>query len=99
MMIELLVFMSHYRITHDRKACIGCGACVSVCPENWEMIEKNGEFKAKPKKLDINEDEYNSNSEASTICPVECIQIEKIKVKKRSAEEMEFSEEDSEDSE
>ncbi len=86
--------MSSYKITHDRKACIGCGACVSVCPENWEMIEKNGEFKAKPKKLEINEDEYTSNNEASTICPVECIHIEAVKPKKRSAEEMSFSDDE-----
>ncbi|MBS3162592.1 ferredoxin [Candidatus Woesearchaeota archaeon] len=86
--------MSHYHITHDRKACIGCGACASVCPENWEMIERNGEFKAKVKKQDINEDEYSSNSEAATICPVECIQIEKLKIKKRSAEELSYGEDE-----
>jgi len=83
-------------IAMDAAACIGCGACLSVCPENWEMIERNGEFKAKPKKLDIIEDEYNSNSEAATICPVECIHIEKIKIKKRSAEELSYGEDEEE---
>lgn len=77
--------MSKYKIIYDRKLCIGCDACVSVCPENWELIEKNGDMKAKPKKLEISEEEYDSNIEAANICPVECIQIEKIKIKKRTA--------------
>lgn len=87
--------MAKYKITFDRKTCIGSGACTSVCPENWELVEKNGEFKAKPKKTEISEEEYASNAEAAAICPVECIKIEKIKAKKRMAEEdEEFSGED-----
>ncbi len=87
--------MAKYKIIFDRKACIGSGACTSVCPENWELVEKNGEFKAKPKKIEISEEEYVSNSEAAAICPVECIQIEKIKTKKRMVEE-EYPSEDEE---
>ena len=79
--------MAKYKITFDRKACIGSGACTSVCPENWELVEKNGEFKAKPKKLEISEEEYTSNAEAAAICPVECITIEKIKTKKKIIDE------------
>ena len=86
--------MSRYKILFDRKACIGSGACTSVCPENWELVEKNGEFKAKPKKLEISEEEYASNSEAAAICPVECIKIEKIKSKKRMADEEDYVSED-----
>lgn len=89
--------MAKYKITFDRKACIGSGACTSVCPENWELVEKNGEFKAKPKKTEISEEEYASNAEAAAICPVECITIEKIKAKKRMAEEEDFSTESEED--
>jgi len=90
--------MAKYRILFDRKACIGSGACTSVCPENWELVEKNGEFKAKPKKLEISEEEYTSNAEAAAICPVECIKIEKIKGKKRVAdEEEEFGEDEEEE--
>jgi len=86
--------MARYKISFDRKVCIGSGACTSVCPENWELVEKNGEFKAKPKKLDISEEEYASNAEAAAICPVECIRIEKIKTKKRMADEEEYPTED-----
>jgi ferredoxin len=88
--------MAKYKIIYDRKACIGCDACVSVCPENWELVERNGEMKAKPKKLEISEEEYSSNSEAADNCPVECIKIEKIKTRKKQSEE---DEEDFEDDE
>jgi len=91
--------MAKYKILFDRKVCIGSGACTSVCPENWELIEKNGEFKAKPKKTEISEEEYITNAEAAAICPVECIKIEKIKVKKRMAEEEEYSEDEDVDDE
>ena len=79
--------MAKYSIIFDRKVCIGSGACTSVCPENWELVEKNGEFKAKPKKLEISEEEYASNSEAAAICPVDCIKIEKIKTRKKTVDE------------
>ena len=88
--------MARYKIIFDRKACIGSGACTSVCPENWELVEKNGEFKAKPKKTEISEEEYASNAEAAAICPVECIKIEKIKAKERMAEEEDFNNEEDE---
>jgi len=29
--------INKYKIIHDREACIGCGACASVCPKYWEM--------------------------------------------------------------
>ncbi|MDP3728394.1 MAG: ferredoxin [bacterium] len=91
--------MTKYKIIFDRKVCIGSGACTSVCPENWELVEKNGEFKAKPKKLEISEEEYTSNAEAAAICPVECIQIEKIKTKKRMIDEDHSDADDEEDDE
>jgi len=74
--------MIRYQIEYNKKECIGCGACVSQCPENWELKETSDGFKAKPKKTEINEDEYNSNQEAADICPVDCIKVEKVKKKK-----------------
>ena len=89
--------MAKYKIIFDRKVCIGSGACTSVCPENWELVEKNGEFKAKPKKLEISDEEYTSNAEAAAICPVERIKIEKIKTKKRMADDEDFESSDEDD--
>ena len=74
--------MARYTIVFDKKACIGSGACSSVCPENWELVESNGVFKAKPKKTEISEDELLSNEEAANICPVDAIKIEKAKGKR-----------------
>ncbi|MBU0962522.1 MAG: ferredoxin, partial [Nanoarchaeota archaeon] len=42
--------MTNYKIKIDHKACIGCGACASVCDEVFEMKEINREYKAVAKK-------------------------------------------------
>jgi ferredoxin len=60
-----------YRIIQDREACIGCGACVSVCPENWEMKDDG---KSSPIKTEV--EEIGCNQDAADICPVQCIKIE-----------------------
>jgi len=59
-----------FEIKQDLDACIGCGACVGVCPDNWEM---DGD-KPKPKKTVV--EELGCNKEASEVCPVNCIKIE-----------------------
>lgn len=59
-----------YKIKHDLDCCIGCGACMSVCPENWEL----GDAKARPKKTEV--DEIGCNQKAADMCPVSCIKIE-----------------------
>ena len=83
--------MVRYKIEYNKEECIGCGACVSQCPENWELIESDEGFKAKPKSTEINEDQYASNQEAVDICPVDCIKLEKVK-KRKSVVEDEFGE-------
>ena len=67
--------MAKYKITQEHEKCIGCMACVSICPENWIM--KDG--KAKPKKTEIDEKEYKKNQEAAEACPVSIIHIKKSK--------------------
>ena len=79
--------MAKYQIIFDKKACVGSGACCNICPENWELIEQNGKFKAKPKKQFISEDEFMANEEAANICPVDAIRIEKVKGRSRSVED------------
>ena len=65
--------MTKYKIKHVIEDCIGCGACVSICEENWRMGD---DHKAVPKKTEL--DEIGCNKEAADSCPVECIKIEEI---------------------
>ena len=78
-----------YKIVHDRDACIGCGACASVCPARWEMAEDGKSRLKDAKKLEdgtevlgSNENpldvEFNCNNEAAESCPVNCIHIYKV---------------------
>ena len=62
--------MAKFTIQHDKKACIGCGLCASVCPENWVM---DSDGKAKPLKTEV--DEVGNNKDAQDSCPVACIKI------------------------
>ncbi|MBU0666560.1 MAG: ferredoxin [Nanoarchaeota archaeon] len=68
--------MAKYKIKQDLNECIGCAACTAVCPNNWEMVNIKGEEKAKPKKVEFDEDELEENKEAAESCPVEIIHIE-----------------------
>lgn len=61
-----------FKIILDRDACIGCGSCAAICPENWVM---EGD-KSKPKKIQVKE--IGCNKEAADACPVQCITIKEI---------------------
>ena len=63
--------MAKYKIIQDKENCIGCGACIAVCPENWEMKGN----KANPKKVEVAD--IGCNQDAVDACPVSCIRIEK----------------------
>lgn len=57
------------KIKVDREKCIGCGACVGVCPQNFELVEGKAQVKkAEVKKLTCEKD-------AAEICPVMAITI------------------------
>lgn len=69
------------KIIHQRKKCIGCGACVAVCPKFFEMSkdgrallkkakQKGNDFELQVEKLDCLE-------EASNVCPAGIIKIQK----------------------
>ncbi len=66
--------MAKFKIKHERQKCIGCGACVATCPDNWEMKSDN---KSKPKKTEL--DSIGCNQAAADACPVSCIHIIKGK--------------------
>ncbi|MFH1237473.1 MAG: ferredoxin [Candidatus Aenigmatarchaeota archaeon] len=61
-----------FKIIQDHDACIGCGACAAVCPDNWVM---DGD-KAKPRKTEVKE--LGCNKEAMDACPVQCIKMKKL---------------------
>jgi len=67
--------MATYAIEFDLEACIGCGACVSVCPENWQL---EGD-KSHPLKKKITDKELSCNQKAEEICPVRCIKVVEAK--------------------
>ena len=64
-----MVFM--IEILKDK--CIGCGACASVCSDNWDIVEESQGYKAVPKKTKV--DEIGCNNEAADVCPVDAIVI------------------------
>ncbi len=59
-----------FKISFKEEDCIGCGACVAVCDENWELKGS----KAKPKKTKIKE--KGCNPDAAETCPMGCIKVE-----------------------
>jgi len=65
--------MAKFKIIQKREKCIRCGACIAACPENWE---KAGDYRAKPKKTEISEEEYECNKKAADVCPVKIEKIE-----------------------
>lgn len=72
--------MAKYKITVDNNACIGCGACASECPDNWELKEMDEGYKGRPKVAVLdNEEDYEKNKAAMDICPVQAIKIAKSK--------------------
>ena len=55
------------KVSVDKEKCIGCGACVSVCPDVFEMGDE-GKSEAKKKECDL-----DCCKEAKDICPVDAI--------------------------
>lgn len=76
--------MVKYKITHDRKNCIGCGACAALAEEYWEM-DDDGKSNLKKSKPDgknqfreIEESEFEINKEAAESCPVNVIHLKNL---------------------
>ncbi|MFH1249105.1 MAG: ferredoxin [archaeon] len=59
-----------YKITVDKNKCIGCGSCVAMCEENFELV--NGKAVAKKAVSDL-----PCNKEAAESCPVNVIKLAK----------------------
>ncbi len=62
------------KIFVDKEACIGCGACVAVAPELFELNEDN---KAETKKIsELDDEELIKAKEGAETCPVQAIKVE-----------------------
>ena len=57
----------------DGELCTGCGLCVDICPEVFEMGEEN---MAVVKGVSIPENAEECCQEAKDSCPVEAIDID-----------------------
>ena len=58
------------KIKIDKEKCLGCGTCVALYPEIFEMDE---DFKARVKK---EADDFHNAPEAVQSCPGQAISIE-----------------------
>jgi ferredoxin len=57
------------KIKVDREKCIGCGACVSICPASFEMFE--GKVREKQKEVK----KLTCEKDAAESCPVNAISV------------------------
>ncbi len=60
------------RVLIDEDACIGCGTCVELCPDVFEMDDTEIAKVIKP----AGEDDEDCVQEAIDSCPVSCISFE-----------------------
>ena len=52
----------------DQNLCIGCGACVSICPKVFKINENN-------KSSVINQDDIECGQKTVESCPVQAISV------------------------
>ncbi len=68
------------KIIHDKETCIGCGACVAICPDHWEMSSDGKSHLKASEEEGANfvkeEADEGCNMEAAKSCPVGCIHLE-----------------------
>lgn len=69
------------KIIFERYKCIGCGACVSVCPSHWEMND-DGKSELVDSKVNLENNNYEKEigeagcaKDAAEGCPVQCIHV------------------------
>lgn len=72
------------KVLHFKKDCIGCGACVAIAPDFWEMDEegfaqlKNSVQVEDHFELEISSEEDKAMmQEAVDVCPVGIIKLVK----------------------
>ena len=60
------------KATVEKELCAGCGVCVDVCPEVFEMKDDKAEVKVNPIPPEVE----GSCRDAADQCPTEAIKIE-----------------------
>lgn len=68
------------KIIHQRKKCLGCGACAAICPKFFEINEKDGLAVLKNSKkvgenFELEIDKIYCLKDAAEACPVGIIKI------------------------
>lgn len=58
-----------FKISVDKKKCIGCGSCAMICPKSFVM--KDG--KSEPVKKEV--EKITCEKDAESACPVDAIKI------------------------
>lgn len=69
------------KIIHQRKKCIGCGACAAICPKFFEINKKDGLAVLKNSKkvgenFELKVDKLECLKDAAEMCPLKIIKIE-----------------------
>lgn len=67
------------KVTQKHEDCIGCGACVAIDPENWEMRDGRAILISGELKNGLYEKMVNSvgnSRDAANSCPTQCIKVE-----------------------
>lgn len=74
--------MRKIKVSHDRKNCIGCHACVAIAPQNWIINPLDGKsdlIGARKKGSlymgEIFECDLNLNQKVAKACPMRIIKI------------------------
>ena len=62
------------KINIDQQKCIGCGSCLAVCPDFFELRDDNKAYLKEDKHGDI--EDADCVQEAVEICPVQAIEVE-----------------------
>lgn len=69
------------KVIHQRDKCIGCGTCVAVCADFWQMDQDGkstlkGSKDAGENKFELETKDSGCNKEAASSCPVQIITVE-----------------------